>query len=440
MSLNRQIWKISYPVFLSLLAQNVINVTDTAFLGRVGEVELGASALGGLFYVCAFTVAFGFSVGSQILIARRNGEGEYGRIGSVVMQGILFLLALALLMFVLVRFFAAPLLGLFISSGPILDATADFLRVRAWGFFFSFTNVMFRAFFVGITRTKALTFNACLMAGVNILLDYLFIFGHAGFPAMGLEGAAIASVIAEASSILFFIIYTPLAVDARKYGLNRWPSLDFRVLKRILDISVFTMLQSFISMSTYFYFFVVIEHLGQVQLAVANIVRSIYLVMFIPSNALSTAANTLVSNAIGAGRSAEVMAILRRVACVAFGVMAVFSALFCLFPEAVARVYTNDAVLVRASVSSIYVISAASLLCALGSAYFNGVSGTGNTRKALQFELCTLFFYVIYVYVVGIRLRLPVAICYTAELVYFGFMLLFCSTYMRSGRWKGKRI
>lgn len=62
---NKQIWSVSYPILLSLLAQNVINVTDTAFLGHVSEVALGASAMGGLFYICIFTIAFGFSTGSQ---------------------------------------------------------------------------------------------------------------------------------------------------------------------------------------------------------------------------------------------------------------------------------------------------------------------------------------------------------------------------------------
>ena len=66
---NKQIWSVSYPILLSLLAQNVINVTDTAFLGRVSEIALGASAMGGLFYICIFTIAFGFSTGSQIVIA-----------------------------------------------------------------------------------------------------------------------------------------------------------------------------------------------------------------------------------------------------------------------------------------------------------------------------------------------------------------------------------
>lgn len=96
---NKQIWSVSYPILLSLLAQNVINVTDTAFLGRVSEIALGASAMGGLFYICIFTIAFGFSTGSQIVIARRNGEARYGDVGPVMIQGVLFLLVMALLLF-----------------------------------------------------------------------------------------------------------------------------------------------------------------------------------------------------------------------------------------------------------------------------------------------------------------------------------------------------
>ena len=84
---NKDIWNVSYPILLALLAQNVVNVTDTAFLGHVGEVELGASAMGGLLYICIFTVAFGFSTGSQIMIARRNGEGRFRDVGPVMMQG-----------------------------------------------------------------------------------------------------------------------------------------------------------------------------------------------------------------------------------------------------------------------------------------------------------------------------------------------------------------
>ena len=144
---GKQILNVSYPIFLGLLAQNVINVTDTAFLGRVGEVELGASAMGGLYYISVFTIAFGFSTGSQIVIARRNGEGRYDQIGPVMTQGVFFLLALATLAFLFSRLFAEGVMGWLISSDAILKATMDFLDWRVIGFFFSFMSVMFRALY-----------------------------------------------------------------------------------------------------------------------------------------------------------------------------------------------------------------------------------------------------------------------------------------------------
>lgn len=132
---NKEIWNVSYPIFLGLLAQNIINVTDTVFLGRVGEVELGASAMGGLFYICVFTIAFGFSTGSQIMIARRNGEGRFRDVGPVMMQGCAFLLILAVGLFGLTHAAAPSLIRLLISSDAIFDATKEFLNWRIFGFF-----------------------------------------------------------------------------------------------------------------------------------------------------------------------------------------------------------------------------------------------------------------------------------------------------------------
>ena len=118
---NKQIWSVSYPILLSLLAQNVINVTDTAFLGHVSEVALGASAMGGLFYICIFTIAFGFSTGSQIVIARRNGEGRYSDVGPVMIQGVMFLLLIAILMFGFTKAFGGNIMRLLVSSESIYE-------------------------------------------------------------------------------------------------------------------------------------------------------------------------------------------------------------------------------------------------------------------------------------------------------------------------------
>ncbi len=437
---KKQIWNISYPIFLSLLAQNIINVTDTAFLGRVGEVELGASAMGGLYYICAFTIAFGFSTGSQIVIGRRNGERNFSAVGPVVIQGTFFLLVLALALFLLSRLWTDNLMHLMISSEEIWGATMKYLDWRLFGFFFSFVNVMFRAFFVGVTRTKVLTLSAVVMAFVNVLLDYLLIFGRVGLPKMGIEGAAIASVMAEAVTLVFFLTYTYFTVDRRKYGLNRFRSFDMKLLAQVLKVSVFTMLQYFVSMSTYFLFFIVVERLGQRELAIANIVRSIYIVMLIPVNALSTTTNTMVSNLMGAGKAPKVIPLIRHIAWISLVIMLVFSTVLSLFPQAILAIYTNETALLLASVPSIYVIALAVLFCSVASIFFSGVSGTGNTRSAFMLEMVVLVAYTLFIYVFGIKLHLPVHLCFIAEIVYFAGLLLASLAYLRWSAWDKKKI
>lgn len=420
---NKEIWRVTYPIFLGLLAQNVINVTDTAFLGRVGEVALGAAAMGGLLYICVYTIAFGFSVGSQILIARRNGEGNYRAVGPIMWQGTAFSFGMAVCLLILMYFSAAPLIRLLITSDSIYGATYEFFTWRIWGFLFAFVNVMFRGLYIGITRTKVLTMNAVVMALVNVVLDYALVFGELGLPEMGVRGAALASVIAEASSLLFFLLYTYYKVDLKKYGLNRFGQFDLSMVLRILRISCFTMVQYFLAMAIWFVFFMALERLGQRQLAVANIVRSVYVVLLIPVQALSTTANTLVSNLIGAGGSSGVVTLLHKISRMSFLIMVVCVGLCVAFPGSILSVYTNEEALLVESVSALYVVCGAMLIASLANVYFNGISGTGNTQAALVLEIFVQVFYALYIIVVGMVIQAPVDVCFTTEVIYYVLML-----------------
>ena len=422
---NKEIWNVTYPIFLGLLAQNVINVTDTAFLGHVGEVALGAAAMGGLLYICVYTIAFGFSIGSQILIARRNGEGDYHAIGPVMWQGTAFSFAMAVALLVGMYFSAGSLIRMLITSDTIYHATYEFFTWRIWGFLFAFVNVMFRALYIGITRTKTLTLNAVVMAAINVFLDYALVFGELGFPEMGVKGAALASVIAEAASTLFFFIYTYAKVDCKKYRLNHFGNFDIAMVVRILRISCFTMVQYFLAMAIWFVFFMALERLGQRQLAIANIVRSVYIVLLIPVQALSTTANTLVSNLIGSGGSSEVVRLLRKIANMSFVIMVICVALCVVFPEGILSVYTSEEALLRESVSALYVVCGAMLISSMANVYFNGISGTGNTQAALVLEVGVQVFYACYIIVVGMIMQAPVDICYTTEVIYYALMLTF---------------
>lgn len=437
---NKEIWRVTYPIFLGLLAQNVINVTDTAFLGRVGEVALGAAAMGGLLYICVYTIAFGFSVGSQILIARRNGEGNYRAVGPIMWQGTAFSFGMAVCLLILMYFSAAPLIRLLITSDSIYGATYEFFTWRIWGFLFAFVNVMFRGLYIGITRTKVLTMNAVVMALVNVVLDYALVFGELGLPKMGVRGAALASVIAEASSLIFFLLYTYYKVDLKKYGLNRFGQFDLSMVLRILRISCFTMVQYFLAMAIWFVFFMALERLGQRQLAVANIVRSVYVVLLIPVQALSTTANTLVSNLIGAGGSSGVVTLLHKISRMSFLIMVVCVGLCVVFPGSILSVYTNEEALLVESVSALYVVCGAMLIASLANVYFNGISGTGNTQAALVLEVFVQVFYALYIIVVGMVIQAPVDVCFTTEVIYYVLMLGSSLIYLKKAKWQNKKI
>lgn len=435
---TKNIFRITYPVFLTLVVQNIINVTDTAFLGRVGEVALGASAIGGVYYLAIFMVGFGFSQGAQIIIGRRNGEQKLSQIGPIFRNGMFFILILSLLFFALSAFFNQSIMQFLVSSDDIFVASLEYLDWRKWGFFFAFINAMYRGLFVGVTNTSVLTWSAVLSAVTNIVLDYLLIFGVWGFPEMGIAGAALASVIAEVVSTIYLFVYTFVHKDFRKYNLYKKMKVDFVLIRQILELSVFIMFQYFISISTWFMFFIFIERMGERPLAATNIGRSLYIVLMIPGSALATTVNTLVSNLIGAGRREEVQKLVNRMIGMALLLVIPVMVFTFAFPELFARIYTDDPGLIAASVPVMRVVSVAMLFCAMGNIIFNAVSGTGNTRTAFGIEFATLFFYLAYVTYTAIINPQAVEVVWMSEFVYWSLIGGAGYIYLWKGNWRKK--
>jgi len=436
----RNIWDISYPIIISLVAQNLINVIDTAFLGRVGEVELGASAIAGLFYISLFMLGFGFGTGAQILMARRNGESNYHDIGKIFNNSIYFLLALGLALFFIIKIFSPVFLKSFISSPAIYAATHEFLRFRIYGIFFAFMNVIFRAFYISITKTRMLTFAAVLMAAVNIILDYLLIFGNWGFPKMGIAGAGLASSIAEGSAALFFLFLTLRTVDIRKYGLFKRGKPDLAVVGKTLEISVYVMMQNFASLGGWFVFFMIVEHMGERTLAISNIIRSIYMVMMIPIWGFSSAVNTLVSNSLGAKHPDKVIPIIIKASKMSFlSILAVIAASL-LIPRLIISIYTSDPGLISATVPTLYVILGVMMLFSVTMMMFSGVSGTANTNIAMAIELFTIAIYLLAAYLLAVVFHQRIEVVWLCEYIYFIILGSLSMLYLRTGKWRLKVV
>lgn len=436
----KTIWRIAYPILISVLMEQLINLTDTAFLGHVGEVALGASALGGIFYVAVFIVGLGFSQGAQILMARRNGEGQYAQIGPIFYHGLFFLFALAV---VLLFFIVVPgplILHAIIATPAIADATDVYLRWRIFGMFSAYIAIMFRSFYVATTNTRTLTLNSVVMVTTNIVLDYLLIFGHLGLPRMGVAGAALASAIAETVSMVFFIIYTRLRTDYRKYRLHRLPSFRLSHLRHLLSISVWTMLQDFISLATWFIFFLAVEHLGQRELAVMNIIRNISSVTYMSVSALSATAMTLVSNLMGEGRNTAVRPMLLRTCTLGYGVLLPICLLFALFPDFILGIFTDSPSLLAEGRVPLFVMLAGYVVTVPAQIIFRAVSGTGATHIALLIESVTLVAYVGYIAVVIFHLRASLPVSWGAEYVYQVLVLVMSVLFFACYPWQKRKI
>lgn len=437
----KDILRVSVPIMLGLLAQNIVQLTATYFLGQVGGVEQSAVGLAGIYYIACFTICFGFSIGAQIMISRRNGEQNYDRIGTIVTQGLLFLFALAFFLYFVSAFISKQVLPEYLNSKEVYHALDTYLSWRTYGFFFAAINVMFRAFYVGIARTKVLTINAIVMGVVNFIFDYTLIFGHWGFPELGVAGAGIAAVLSEIASVLFFVIYTIITVDLKKYGFGRI-RFQFFIIKNILKISAFTMVQYLISMSTWFIFFIAIEKQSTQALEITNIIRNFYMIFFIPMNAFATAANTLVGNTMGKGVLSDVIPLIKRISTLSLGMIIIIGLIIAIGAEFWISLIApiDDPSLIHLTVAPLMVIIGILPICSISTVVFNAISGTGNTRSALILELITLALYMVYTYVVVIEIQASVAVCWLVECVYWGFLLLFSVLYFKYAKWETKIV
>ena len=327
-----------------------------------------------------------------------------------------------------------------LKSDEIQVATEEYLNYRILGLIFAYINFGFRAFYIGIARTKVITWTTVFMALTNVFLDYALIFGNLGFAKYGIAGAAIASVIAEIAACIFFIFYTLKFVDTKYFGLFRFQRFSFSLLKRILTVALPMMLQNFISFTGWFFFFLFVEKMGEHPLAISNVIRSIYVVMLIPIWGFTSASNTLVSFVIGRERTNEVIPVVIKILklCI-LGVLALV-ALNITIPEKIISIYTNNSELIQDAKPALYVVSVAAIFLTIGFIFFSGVSGTGMTKVSFTIETIVIFLYILITYLLVNIENSKIEIVWGVE-IFYGFIIgLLSLLYLKYGKWQDKRI
>ena len=413
---------------MSILIEQLINITDAIFLGHVGDVELGASALAGIWYLAIYMLGFGFSLGLQVVIARRNGEQRYEETGKTFFQGLFFLLMLAAFLCLLSQILSPVLLKHLITSDDVYNATVCYLNWRIWGLLFSFPLLALRSFLVGITQTKALNMAAFTAVLVNIPMNWFLIFGFN----MGISGAAIASSFAEACSLAVLAIYVLRKMDKRLYGLHC--RLDKSVLLHVCRVSVWSMFHSFIGVASWLAFFVSIEHLGEIELAATNVIRSVSTLFFVIVNSLAATTGSLVSNLLGAGQKKQVVPLCNRVVRLGYAIGLPLVILALIFYHPIISVYTDSAVLMQIAHLPFVVMLLNYAFALPGYVYINAVTGTGATRMTFIFQMITIVAYQIYLWSISC-VSTSLSVYWTAEYLYVILLGVLSIIYLKYKRY-----
>ncbi|MCA1761977.1 MAG: MATE family efflux transporter [Flavobacteriales bacterium] len=246
---SKQINRLAIPAILSGIAEPVISLVDTAFVGRIGTVELAAVGIATSFYLMTVWILAQTLTAIAAIVSRYYGSGKLGEIKSLIPQALFSNILLGLVFYALTNFFSPEIFRFYNAEGEVLDACISYFNIRSVGFPFTLATLLLFGTFRGLQNTSWAMTIALIGAGLNIILDYILIFGWRGVIApMGIEGAAMASLISQilmfCLAILALLLKTPfnLALKTKINPEFKWlmqMSLDLFLRTILLNLTFY---------------------------------------------------------------------------------------------------------------------------------------------------------------------------------------------------------
>lgn len=295
-----RIYTLALPIIGGMVSQNILNLVDTAMVSRLDDsnAALAAVGYGGFMLFVSQAIILGLSTGVQASASRRKGQGRLHETGYFLNAALLIVLACAPLLSWLV-ISVAPAVYPHVNADPdVVELGVPYLQIRALGIIFVSMNFAFRGYWNAIDLTRLYMTTLVSMHVVNIVLNYILIFGHFGAPALGVRGAAIASVAAFGFGTSVYFLFG--LRYARENGFLR--ALPSRAdVASLVRIALPSGLQQMFFATGFLATFWIIGQVGTAEVAGANVLINLMLVALLPGMGLGLAAATLVGQALGRG-------------------------------------------------------------------------------------------------------------------------------------------
>ncbi|BBB32763.1 multidrug resistance protein, MATE family [Thermotomaculum hydrothermale] len=339
-NITKTIFSLYIPIFATMMLQSLYGIIDTIFVGKLGANSLAAVGQSNTILMFVFAFMSSVSIGSTSLIARQLGANKKNDANKTVNQSLILGSMLSLIFFFPLFFLTKPLLTSINTNIEILPQADIYLKISAFSLIFVFFNFMINSLLRGAGYVKPSFFLMAVSNIINVFLDYAMIFGHYGFPFLGVKGAAYATLIARAIGSVMGI----LILLSKKYGITFHKSFlpDFRIMRQILEVGFVASIMGISRTVSSLIFIALVATLGTKVLAALHAGMYAESISLFSSFAYSSVATTIVGHYLGAKRFEKIKEINRKLLTYASITGLFFGFLFFLFADKIALLFTKD--------------------------------------------------------------------------------------------------
>jgi len=435
-----EVWNLAWPAILTLVSQTIMWTVDAAMVGHVGKVELAAVGLGGILIWTLYSAFVGLTTSVNTFVAQAYGAGEPRRAGRYLAQGLYLALAASALL-LLIRAQTGAMVDLMGPAQDVRPPCTAYVGIRMLSAPFFLIQYTYAHFYRGIgdtmTPLKVLAFSHAL----NVIGDYLLIFGKGPFPEMGVEGAAWATSGANVVAAgVFFALGFRHSIRERFDPMAQW-RLHTGDIRKLLRVGLPMAAHYFLDMGSFLVFSAYIGRMGTDALAANQIVIQVLALSFMPAQGFSIAATTLTGQYIGAGQPdiAEKSAYRTIRLGLAY---ATLIALVCVtLPGPLFRLFNDDPGVVAYARPLLLLAAVFQAFDALQFMSGGGLRGAGDTTiPAVIIITGAWLVFIPAAYVLGTVLDGGVVGAWAGATAYIAVVALLMFGRLRAGRWRRIRL
>ncbi|MCC7437732.1 MAG: MATE family efflux transporter [Armatimonadetes bacterium] len=437
---GRAIWKLAVPLTFGLVINAVYSWTDMYFVSQLGETAIAALGFSDQIMFILFTLASGFCIGAGIVIARRIGENRGNMARIVATQAFSFVAAYATLLAIALYLLAPTILSGLGLTGEIYSAASLYMMTLVFGFPGSLITFQASSALRSSGNTVFPMIVLIASAIVNAILAPIFIFGHLGVPALGIQGAAIATAATQwiSAAITIYAMYSG------RLNLKLYPPtlrFDWHIIRTIFQIGVPASLQALSVSTSRLAIISLASSFGTAAAAAYTIGLRIDVFVFMPVFAVGIAIETLVSQSIGAKRYNRVKLFrdtaIRHLAAVMIGCgVAIY-----LFAENIASVFTSDPEVIDLTIHYLHIAVFGYLFFSIGQSGLRSLSGAGHSLRSMMIAVATLYLVQIPVaYLLSAQPSLGVTGIFLAITFAYLALAIISTLAVRGERWMYKQL